>query len=247
MSDHPLARGVRRSRRAIFQFEAPAPRVVVRPLLMLYLLGRNTLYFLKQKFVCEPFLKAYCTSYGRNVRAGVYIPFVIGVGELHFADEARIHGKVTLAFGVRHSERPTIRVGYKSSLGHEVSIVASKGVTIGRYCHIAGGTMIVDSGGHPVDPAMRLADLPPMPSEVRPVVIEDNVWIGTRSIILPGVTIGEGSVISAGSVVRRSVPPYSLVMGNPAKVMVPLPRIEPATEPQARESQDAEPGGFPPA
>src|SRR4029079_17694873 len=83
-----------------------------------------------------------------------------------------------------------------------------------------------DSGGARVYPSLALAALPPLPQEVRPVTIGDNVWIATGSIILPGVTVGEGSVISAGSVVRRSVPPYSLVMGNPAKVLAPLPRPE---------------------
>jgi acetyltransferase-like isoleucine patch superfamily enzyme len=50
-----------------------------------------------------------------------------------------------------------------------------------------------------------------------PVIIEDDVWIGTRCMILKGVTIGRGSVVGAGSVVRRDVPPYSLMAGNPAR------------------------------
>ena len=55
--------------------------------------------------------------------------------------------------------------------------------------------------------------------EDRPVVIEDDVWIGTRSIILPDVKIGKGSIIAAGSVVSKNVEPYSIVAGNPAKVI----------------------------
>ncbi len=53
----------------------------------------------------------------------------------------------------------------------------------------------------------------------RPVQIGNNVWIGTRAVILGGVTIGEGSIIAAGAVVRESVPPYSVVAGVPAKVI----------------------------
>lgn len=52
-----------------------------------------------------------------------------------------------------------------------------------------------------------------------PVIINDNVWIGMNAIILPGVTIGKGAVIAAGSVVTKDVPPYSLVGGNPAKII----------------------------
>ena len=53
----------------------------------------------------------------------------------------------------------------------------------------------------------------------KPVIIEDDVWIGSRVTILPGVTIGEGSVIGASAVVAKSVPPYSVVVGNPAKIV----------------------------
>lgn len=52
-----------------------------------------------------------------------------------------------------------------------------------------------------------------------PVIIEDNVWIGSRVTILPGVTIGKGSVIGASAVVTKSVSPYSVVAGNPAKIV----------------------------
>jgi maltose O-acetyltransferase len=55
------------------------------------------------------------------------------------------------------------------------------------------------------------------------VVIGDNVWIGNRAIILPGVTIGAGAVVGAGSVVTRDVPPFTVVAGNPAKVLKALP------------------------
>lgn len=52
-----------------------------------------------------------------------------------------------------------------------------------------------------------------------PITIEENVWIGTHVVILPGVTIGKGSVIGAGSIVTKSIKPYSIAVGNPAKVI----------------------------
>lgn len=51
------------------------------------------------------------------------------------------------------------------------------------------------------------------------VVIEDDVWVGTRAIILAGVTIGRGAVVAAGAVVTKSVPPYAIVGGNPARIL----------------------------
>lgn len=56
-------------------------------------------------------------------------------------------------------------------------------------------------------------------TEIRPVVIQDDVWIGARAIILPGVTVGRGAVVGAGSVVSKDVPDWAIVVGNPARVV----------------------------
>lgn len=55
--------------------------------------------------------------------------------------------------------------------------------------------------------------------EVQPITVEDNVWIGARAIILPGRTLGEGSIIGAGAVVTKDVAPYTVVGGNPARLI----------------------------
>jgi len=60
-------------------------------------------------------------------------------------------------------------------------------------------------------------------TDPKPIVIEDGVWVGMQSLILPGVTVGRGSVVSAGAVVATSVPPDTLVAGNPATVRDSLP------------------------
>ena len=57
------------------------------------------------------------------------------------------------------------------------------------------------------------------PTMRKGVVIEDDVWLGTQSVILDGVTIGKGSIIAAGAIVNISVPPYSIVAGVPAKII----------------------------
>lgn len=55
-------------------------------------------------------------------------------------------------------------------------------------------------------------------SEIRPILVEDDVWIGDNVIILPGVRVGRGAILGAGSVIREDVPPYAVMMGNPAFV-----------------------------
>jgi acetyltransferase-like isoleucine patch superfamily enzyme len=115
-------------------------------------------------------------------------------------------------------------IGDGTVIGHETNIAVGKRISIGKHCHISGATMIFDSSGHPTDPAARRAHLPPPAETVRPVTIGDDVWIGKSCIVFPGVRIGEGAIVSAGSVVRSHVPPYAVVAGNPARVVFRIPR-----------------------
>ncbi len=102
-------------------------------------------------------------------------------------------------------------------------------VRIGSYVVIGWNTTIADTDFHPLSPAERIADAlavsplgqgRPRPLILkRPVIIEDNVWIGPNAAILKGVRLGAGAWIEAGSVVTRDVPPRARVLGNPAQVV----------------------------
>jgi acetyltransferase-like isoleucine patch superfamily enzyme len=109
-------------------------------------------------------------------------------------------------------------------------IMAEEKIEIGSYCLVSWNVGIADSDFHPLDPAQRLIDAqaiapyfkdrPPRPKlKTLPVIIRDNVWIGMNATILKGVTIGENSVVAAGSVVTKSVEPNTVVAGNPAIVV----------------------------
>lgn len=101
---------------------------------------------------------------------------------------------------------------------HGTCIHAQKSITIGKNCLIAANTNIIDSNGHLLSfdkPWDRINTK----DEGKSIVIQDNVWIGANSLILGGVTIGEGSVIAANSVVKNDLPPFCLASGNPAQVI----------------------------
>jgi acetyltransferase-like isoleucine patch superfamily enzyme len=97
------------------------------------------------------------------------------------------------------------------------TISAAGKIIIGNEVLIGSGALITDSDAHSIHPKGRRYIALPAPPQ--PVIIEDNVFIGARAIILKGVTIGIGSVIGAGSVVTRNIPPYSIASGNPARVI----------------------------
>ena len=101
---------------------------------------------------------------------------------------------------------------------HGSCIHAQSSISIGRNCLIAGNCQIIDGSGHELAPGSRLD----VSLKAQPIVIEDDVWLGTGVIVLPGTTIGSGSVISAGSVVKGTVEKDCLMMGNPAKVVKSL-------------------------
>lgn len=114
--------------------------------------------------------------------------------------------------------------GSKISIGeftriHGSCLHAWSSITIGKRCLIAGNCQITDSNGHDLS-FDNVENRINTKGTSNPIVIEDDVWIGANSIILPGVTIGKGSVVGAGSVVSTRIPPNSIVRGNPAKFIV---------------------------
>lgn len=101
---------------------------------------------------------------------------------------------------------------------HGTCIHAYNKITIGSNCLIAANTQIIDGNGHQLsmdNPGQRINTT----DNGVPILIEDGVWIAANCIILGGTIIGEGSVITAGSVVKGIVPPKSLYGGNPAKMI----------------------------
>lgn len=119
-------------------------------------------------------------------------------------------------------------------------LVCESRIEIGAYAAISWNVVIMDSYRVSPDPARRRAvierdsGVSDVEAIAQPVRLHDNVWLGFDVCVLPGVTIGEGSVVGARSVVCRDVPPYTLVAGNPAVALRELPRPAPT------------PGGRPP-
>ena len=97
------------------------------------------------------------------------------------------------------------------------AICAALHVQIGKGCLIGANVTITDTDFHPIDSIGNRYEASPDSLHNLPVLIEDNVFIGTGAIVLKGVTIGRNSVVGAGSIVTKNVPPNTIVAGNPAK------------------------------
>lgn len=103
-----------------------------------------------------------------------------------------------------------ISIGDGTYLNRNVEIVAASSVTLGRNCAIGRDVIVMDSDQHAVGGAPFVAE---------PVLVEDRAWIGARTIILKGVTIGHDSLVGAGSIVTHDIPPWSVAVGQPARVI----------------------------
>jgi acetyltransferase-like isoleucine patch superfamily enzyme len=149
------------------------------------------------------------------------------------ADDALIIGAHSTMDGVHFAVGENGRIGigeycYLTS----VVLLCEMEIQIGNYVVIGWNTTIADTDFHPVSAAERVADAiacsplgkdkqrPPIMK--RPVIIEDDVWIGPNVTILKGVRIGAGAWIEAGSLVTRDVAPRTRIMGNPAQEIGPV-------------------------
>jgi len=111
-------------------------------------------------------------------------------------------------------------IGDGCKIGTDSHISSINSVILGKHVR-CGRKIFITDNAH----GASQRDLLDMPPNMRPlyskgpVIIEDNVWIGEYAAILPNVTIGQGSIVAAHAVVTKDVPPYSVVGGNPAKVI----------------------------
>lgn len=150
------------------------------------------------------------TSMGRRVTLRGN-PKIVNEGKMTFGERVRLDSTVA------QLEMVVLPGGYLE-LGNNVfvnygsSLVSSKHVKIGNDVLIGTHVMVMDTDFHRVEDKA-------WDTSGEPIVVEDRVWLGNRTIVLKGVTVGHDAVVAAGSVVTRNVPPRSVVAGVPAKVV----------------------------
>jgi acetyltransferase-like isoleucine patch superfamily enzyme len=165
-----------------------------------------------------PLFRSRCESVGKNFRVHC-LPEVNGHVKIWIGDNVNFFGVVGIYSGAI-LEEPKLVFGNRVDIGHNVQFVVNREIVFEDDINVASGARFMDSDAHPRDTAERIADRPPHPDEIKPVRICRYAWIGQNSFILKGVTIGEGAIIGVNSVVVTDIPPYSVAMGNPARVVI---------------------------
>jgi maltose O-acetyltransferase len=104
-----------------------------------------------------------------------------------------------------------VKCGTQVVIGPKSTLGAQGGITLGDHVRISEGVLIETAG-------LDYNATPPYPHVAKPIVIERGVWIGAKAIILGGITIGEGSIVGAGTIVTRSIPPNTVVVGPESRL-----------------------------
>ncbi len=154
----------------------------------------------------------------RATKRGRYIriwgrPIIVSKGAIVIDDYARLIS-TTRRLELAVADGGRLEIGHHAFINYGCSIGASELIRIGPRCRIGTDVIMMDNNYHCIEPERR----DEMPVS-QPIVLEENVWLGSRVIVLPGVTIGAHSVVGAGSVVSRSIPPRTVAVGQPARVV----------------------------
>jgi acetyltransferase-like isoleucine patch superfamily enzyme len=155
-------------------------------------------------------------------------------------EECLLNGSITF-----ESSAGRVKIGNRTYIGNGTSIISRDSISIGDDVTMAWGITIYDHNSHSFDWRKRAVVVrhfyehygtPDCFSNIdwtdvrsAPIVIGDRVWIGFNAVILKGVTVGEGAIIGACSVVSRDVAPYTVVAGNPAVLVRAVPEFPAAT------------------
>lgn len=208
-------------------------KVMIRRFLRLSALVRR-LFYLRNKISFCTVGKLYLTKFDLGANCIFHAPVNIsyGQGRLEIGESngfgyycAPKYGDGALLIQPRKPEAQII-IGNKNWFSNNVTIIANEKISIGNECRIGDNVSFFDCDFHEIDPAHRGRSHGP----TSPVVISNNVWIGSGVKVLKGVTIGENSVIGAMSLVTRSIPANCIAAGNPARVVSQLPQAQRVAE-----------------
>jgi acetyltransferase-like isoleucine patch superfamily enzyme len=144
---------------------------------------------------------------------------VINPGWLQMGDKVHLCRDVKIECNVRETSgnHGEVTIGDHVFVGDRTTIISYAAITIGRLTMIGHNCSIIDAN-HGTEPGTPMSRQPGRPAAVR---IGDDCWLGTGVIVLPGVTIGGGTIVAAGSVVTRSLPEGVMAAGVPARVVRP--------------------------
>jgi acetyltransferase-like isoleucine patch superfamily enzyme len=217
----PFYRALRNAALVVLNANLPVPSSLKPFLRLLYSIHFGVLDLVQGTinfFYREPLFRARCESVGGHLRL-TRIPEVYGHTLIHLGDRVSFNGHAVIA-SARFLDQPTLIIKDRAIIGDKAFISVNQEIVIEEDVMIANNCAITDNDGHSRAMDLRIQHAPLTARDIRPVRIRRGAWLGRGVQVMKGVTIGEGAIISAHSVVISDIPAYALAMGNPAEVVM---------------------------
>lgn len=217
-----LASLLRAVYRKVCNPEIPPFTVIYGPVLLLHSSMAKIKDYLLRVFYFTPLFKTRIGSNSKNLLLYSGMPQVLGNLHIQLGKNVRISGISTLCGRNSAGSRAELVIGDNVDIGWQNSISVGTRVVLGDHVRLAGRVFLAGFPGHPLDANKRRLGLPEEDWQAKDIILENDVWVGTGATVLAGVSVGQGSIIAAGSVVTKSVPSGVVVAGNPAVVVKQL-------------------------
>lgn len=169
-------------------------------------------------FWYTPLFQTRLVRPARRLKLDSGLPYMQGIVRMELGEGCRVAGNMNVTGRAGGRDVATLIVGDNVDIGWGANIAVGRRIEIGNNTRLAGGNYLLGYPGHPLDAAARARGEMDTDDQVGDIILEDDVWVGSRSTIIGGVRVGRGTIIAAGSVVTKSLPPFVLAAGNPAVV-----------------------------
>ena len=147
------------------------------------------------------------------------LPLVLGNVGITIGSDCRVAGKINITGRTSAKATPQLSIGDNCDIGWGSTIAVGRLVSIGNNVRLAANVHLAGYPGHPIDAAARARGEAETDDQAGDIVLEDDVWLASGTTVLKGVRIGRGTIVGAGSVVTKDLPPFVLAAGAPARVI----------------------------
>ncbi len=183
---------------------------------------KNIWQILIQKLYFTPIFLSQIEQIPKDLHLYSGMPQLLGKVTIHLGERCRISGISTWSGRISNQSVAEIHIGNNVDIGWQNILACGTRIQIDDNARLAGKVFLAGYPGHPENAHDRAKGKADTATQIGNIHIKKDAWIGTGAIILANVTIGEGCIVAAGSVVTKSTPNFVLVAGNPARVIRPV-------------------------
>jgi len=218
-SDSGVAQVIKALWLAIKAVEVPNIPVIFKLLYLTHIMVKHLVSELLRIIYYTPLFKTRLANNPKQLYLYGGLPVVIGSLDITMGSKVRLAAMTTICGRAVGKRIPQLIIGDNVGIAWRTSISVAKKIVIGNNVRIAGDCYLAGYPGHPVNAKLRAQGKPDDESQIGNIVLEDDVWLATGVKVMPGVTIGRGTIVAAGSVVTKSLPSNVLAGGVPARII----------------------------